>query len=317
MQTPGLPDNEARRLTSLRELNILDSRPEERFDRLTRLATKMFDVPVALVSLIDEDRQWFKSSIGIETKEMSRNISFCGHTILENEILLVPDALLDERFSDNPMVTGDPFIRFYAGCPIRHINGSVLGTLCLIDVKPKTMGSDDLEALKDLAELTEYEVGAARLATSDDLTELSNRRGFLSLAEKSLNICARNKSMASLIFLDLNKFKLINDQFGHAEGDVALKAFAENMKEAFRESDVIARLSGDEFVALLTNTSNDEACNIIERFQGLIDNYNEKAQRGYELQFSSGIVTEEITSEVNLESLLDQADKIMYTNKAN
>src|ERR1700752_1549332 len=116
MLTPALPADENTRLDTLRALNILDTSPEERFDRLTRLAKRLFGVPIALVNLVDADRQWFKSCVGLSATETPRDISFCGHAILGDDILLVPDAGVDERFHDNPLVTGDPNIRFYAGC---------------------------------------------------------------------------------------------------------------------------------------------------------------------------------------------------------
>ena len=123
MKTPELPADERTRLEILRSLKILDTLPEERFDRLTRLARKLFDVPIALVSLVDVNRQWFKSSAGLDATETPREISFCGHAILGDDILVVSDTQLDERFHDNPLVTGGPAIRFYAGCPLTGANG--------------------------------------------------------------------------------------------------------------------------------------------------------------------------------------------------
>lgn len=137
MLVPGKPANEATRIDALHGLN-LDAAPEERFDRLTRLAKRLFNVPIALVTLIDKDRQWFKSCVGLDVSETSRDVSFCGHAILQNELMLVPDAREDLRFHDNPLVTGAPNIRFYAGYPLTVPDGNKLGTLCLIDTKPAT-----------------------------------------------------------------------------------------------------------------------------------------------------------------------------------
>jgi GAF domain-containing protein len=118
MLVPGKPANEDERFKCCTALNLLDSAPEERFDRLTRLAKRLFNVPIALVTLVDKDRQWFKSCVGLDATETSRDVSFCGHAILQNELLLVPDAREDVRFHDNPLVTGAPNIRFYAGYPL-------------------------------------------------------------------------------------------------------------------------------------------------------------------------------------------------------
>lgn len=236
---------------------MLDTQAEERFDRLTRMAKRLFDVPIALVSLVNENRQWFKSCIGLNEKETSREISFCGHAILGSEIFIINDAL-DERFADNPLVLNDPHIRFYAGCPLT-VNGHKLGTLCIIDKVPRDFKKDDLDALKDLASMAERELAAVQLATLDELTGLSNRRGFLLLAKHSLKLSIRQNFPLVLIFMDLDHFKSINDKFGHAEGDTALMSFADLMNTSFRGSDLCARMGGDEFVALLSNTSIKEA----------------------------------------------------------
>src|SRR4029077_4595357 len=125
---PALPTDEERRLASLRQLSILDTPSEERFDRITRVAAAVGDVPIALVSLVDHDRQWFKSCHGLGLTETSREVSFCGHVVLSRAPLIVPDTLLDDRFADNPLVTGEPRVRFYAGFPIFYTDGSCLGT---------------------------------------------------------------------------------------------------------------------------------------------------------------------------------------------
>ena len=315
MKIPDTPQDEEARLNALRSLNVLDTPSEERFDRLTRLAKRMFDVPIALVSLVDENRQWFKSCIGLNVSETPRDISFCGHAILGNEIFIIPDATEDERFSDNPLVLNEPYIRFYAGCPLRYLDGSMLGTLCIIDTQPRVLNREDLDALKDLAELAEHELMAVQLATLDELTKISNRRGFIKLAQHSLDICSRHNISASLVFFDLNKFKSINDTFGHSEGDKALIAFSDQMKNTFRDSDVIGRLGGDEFAVLLTDTSLEPAEKTVSRLRVSIELYNKESNLGYEISFSEGIVAIDHEKNISLESLLNQADSLMYEKK--
>lgn len=158
MQEPTIPSNEALRLAALRSLNILDTPPEERFDRITRLAQRVFDVPIALVSLVDTNRQWFKSCQGLDVSETPRSISFCGHAILHDIPLVIPDASKDPRFADNPLVTSPPNIRFYAGQPLKAGDGSRIGTLCIIDRKPHQLTQSDLESLRDLAVMVEDEL---------------------------------------------------------------------------------------------------------------------------------------------------------------
>lgn len=315
MKPPRIPDNEQQRLETLRSLKILDTSAEERFDRLTRMAKRMFGVPIALVSLVDENRQWFKSCIGLEASETPRDISFCGHAILGEDIFIIPNASEDGRFADNPLVVGEPEIRFYAGCPLRALNGQKLGTLCIIDQKPRDFGRDDLEALQDLAAMVERELVAFQLATLDELTGISNRRGFMLLAEYGLHVCVRQGIAASLVFLDLDKFKPVNDAFGHAEGDHALTVFADHMKRTFRDSDLFARLGGDEFVVLLTNSDRAQAQEVVSQFACAIEEYNRQARRGYDLAFSHGIVEFDPAEHAGVEELLAAGDALMYEIK--
>ncbi|WP_051258687.1 MULTISPECIES: GAF domain-containing protein [Chitinibacter] len=158
MQTPALADNEALRIETLRQFLILDTPPEERFDNLTRAAASFFRVQIAVVSLVDVNRQWFKSICGLDAKETPRDISFCGHAILQDDVLVIENALLDARFADNPLVTGAPHIRFYAGAPLIAPNGSHIGTLCLIDPQPKSLSAAELDMLRDMANVVMREI---------------------------------------------------------------------------------------------------------------------------------------------------------------
>lgn len=157
---PPIPEDEEQRLEALRRLRILDTGREERFDRLVRLASALFNVPIALISLIDRDRQWIKSSCGLDRKETPREVSFCAHAIMHREVMIVPDSLLDRRFADNPLVTGDPHIRFYAGAPLILEDGSCGGTLCLIDLRPRDLGDKDVRLLQDVADMVRQELCA-------------------------------------------------------------------------------------------------------------------------------------------------------------
>lgn len=316
MKIPDICKTELACIKKLRSQNVLDTPSKERFDRLTRLAKHMFNVPIAVVSIVDENRQWFNSCLGLDISETPLDISFfCGHDILKTEVVIVSDTKKDPLFSINQLVLNEPHIRFYAGCPLRHLDGSILGTLCILDTNPKILEKDDLESLKDLAELAEHELMAIQLATIDELTKIFNRRGFIKQAEQSLYICARHNIATSLVFFDLNDFKSINDNFGHAEGDIALIAFSEQIKNTFRSSDVLARLGGDEFVVLLTDTSIDPVEKSIARLQLAIECYNKAANRGYNLSFSDGIVAIDHKKNISIELLLSQADSLMYEKK--
>jgi GAF domain-containing protein len=153
-----IPRDESLRLAALRALAIMDTPPEERFDRHTRLAASLFKVPVALVSLVDADRQWFKSCFGTDVCESSRETSFCAHAIAARQMLVVPDTLVDTRFRDNPLVADNPHIRFYAGAPIHSADGHPLGTLCILDMRPRNLSDHEKGLLADLAAMVESEM---------------------------------------------------------------------------------------------------------------------------------------------------------------
>ncbi|MCR5894131.1 MULTISPECIES: sensor domain-containing diguanylate cyclase [Burkholderia] len=315
MQIAPKPADEAARLDTLHSLSILDTPPEERFDRLTRLARRLFDVPIALVSLVDDDRQWFKSHAGLDVTQTSRDVSFCSHALLAGNTMVIQDALNNDRFHDNPLVTGAPGIRFYAGRPLAAPNGAPIGTLCLIDTRPRSLEPDELALLGDLAHMTEREIAALHFATTDELTQLTNRRGFEILARHVLSLCDRLGRHAGLLFFDLNDFKAINDRFGHAEGDRALKAFADTLTGALRDSDVIARLGGDEFVVLLSATDPADVAEPVDRVTQALALRNTADARGYDIRFSVGHVDYDSAHHHDVAGLLASADQRMYEHK--
>lgn len=315
LKTPDIPTNEASRLQTLRSLGILDTPPEERFDRITRLARRMFDVPVALVTLVDESRQWFKSCDGLGTRETSREVSFCAHALLDDGVFVIPDAAEDVRFADNPLVTGTPNIRFYAGCPLTALNGDKLGTFCIIDSKARKLAHEDLLALQDLAAIVEDELAALQLALQDELTGIPNRRGFVQSARQSLAFCIRQGLPGSLVYLDIDNFKAINDTWGQPEGDLVLLTFADHLQKSFRESDSFARLGGDEFVVFLANVTKPQAELVFSRFSKALRKYNQEAVRGYDVAFSHGIVEFSNDKHASIETMLADGDALMYLLK--
>lgn len=315
MKAPRLPQNEQERIATLRALHILDSPSETRFDSITRITQKYFNVPMALVSLVDEKRQWFKSRIGVEAKETPRDISFCGHAILDPKPFIINDARLDDRFYDNPLVTGEPHIRFYAGMPIKAYNGHTLGTLCIMDTEPRTLSDDELTIFVDLAHLIENELSAVIHSNTDFLTGILNRRGFELVADNRLKLCAREQTQASLVFIDLDKFKLINDNFGHKQGDRVLTAFAEQLKHTFRDSDIIARLGGDEFVVLVSNMSTAAVCKLADRLENAILSLNKSNMFEFEILFSYGVIEYQSHEHFSIRTLLEDGDKLMYQAK--
>ena len=316
MLAPSLPKNEKCRLASLDALNILDTDPDERFDRVTRLAKKLFNVPIALVTLVDKERQWFKSSIGLDAKETPRDISFCGHAIHQNNTFIIEDALQDVRFFDNPLVVDLPDIRFYAGHPIASPSGENIGTLCIIDTKTRTLSEDEIASLTELSALITDEFISWHGATMDELTNITNRIGFKRLSQHSIDKAVRQNNDCHLAYFDLNDFTLLNDNYGHMIGDQVLKLFAEQLKVSFRVSDVCARIGGDEFVVLLSDTELETAKQVIKRFAYNLISVSKHLDLPCQISFAHGIVSFDQKKHINIEHLLSDADQVMDEKKA-
>lgn len=315
MEKPATPHNEKDRLSELRDLGLLDSEAEERFDRFTRLAKRLFDVPMALISLVDSDRQWFKSRQGLDATETPRDVSFCGHAILGSETFVVENASEDARFADNPLVTGDPNISFYAGFPLTGPNGHAVGTLCLLDQKPRVLDEEDLAALRDIGEMVASELASLQLASTDSLTGISNRRGFEMLATQALAMCERSSQAAAVVMIDMDGFKAINDTFGHEEGDRALIRFSTLLVETFRDSDVVARWGGDEFCAVLTGADVQQAQIAVDRLSSALERHNAEPGRRYPLQYSAGVAEYVPDRHANVMDVMREADALMYGRK--
>ncbi len=267
MQEPPVPIDENQRLRSLAMLCVLDTIPEERFDRITRLACRAFNAPIALVTLVDRDRQWFKSRQGLDASETGRNISFCAHAILQEAPLIVADATVDPRFADNPLVAGAPNIRFYAGQPVHGPDGSRVGALCLIDRQPRKFSAEDRGILADLAVLVDREFSLVDRSIIDELTNLSNRRGFITVASHVLAFCLRNFQPATVVGIDFDNFTAFNDNHGHEAGEDVLRLFSGMLNSHFRTSDVVARLGGDDFAVLCSGTISDQLSASLERLR--------------------------------------------------
>lgn len=314
MQTPPRPENEQQRLHSLRALDILDTDAEERFDRLTRLARMVCRTPISVISLVDEYRQWFKSVVGLDVRETPRDVSFCGHAILGHASMRVENVLEDPRFADNPLVVQNPHIRAYAGAPLRLPNGATLGTLCVIDTEARKFSDEELTALEDLARLVENELLAVELAALDELTMLPNRRGLHLLAQYVLSRANRSAESVCALMIDINDFKLINDQFGHAAGDRALQEFSATLRDLFRKTDVIARVGGDEFV-VLAQADCALIAEILACFTSRLQEHLGNLGVPFTIHYSVGMAQYDPQRHADFSSLLADADLAMYQSR--
>ncbi|MGK9175322.1 sensor domain-containing diguanylate cyclase [Yokenella regensburgei] len=316
MKAPATPANEEQRLASLRDSGLLDTGTNERFDRLTRLAKRLFNVPVALVTLVGEQTLHFKTSDGMAYENLPRSLSFCGHTILSASPLVINDTQQDERFNGNPLVHGEEGLRFYAGYPLHLPDGASVGSFCLIDRSPRDFTPAELEILKDFALIVENEFAVMSAATTDELTGLFNRRAFDSLVRFAISSARRRAEPLALAWLDLDGFKQINDTWGHSEGDEALKAMAGVMRASFREADLLVRYGGDEFAVLFSDTHENGAWIAVEHLAEQTKAWNASSGKPWQLAFSWGVSEFDHNSEGDVKQWLRDADEKMYAMKS-
>lgn len=320
MPAAAKPHSEAERLRALRSYDVLDTACETAFDELTQLAARITGSPMAVVSLIDEERQWFKAKVGIGDDETSRDISFCAHAILNpEEMLVVPDARRDPRFSDNPVVTGEMQVRFYAGTPLVNPEGHALGTLCVIDRAPREISTEQKETLRALAravmttlELRRSMLSIRSLALTDALTGLPNRAAFLDALDKAFARLRRDQQPVTMLYLDLDGFKAVNDAKGHDAGDEVLREVASVLSQTVRREDIAARLGGDEFAVLLAGSDSGETQRIGDRLREEIG--DSMLRHGWAVTASVGGVTF-LAPPDSVSAALRAVDERMYQAK--
>ena len=325
MATPcqPVPADEPARLAAVRAYEILGTPPELEFDALTRLAAFMFDTPIAVVSVMDENRLWFKSKIGLDVPELDRKVAFCAHAIMEpRQALVVEDLRTDERFSGNPLVTQAPHIRFYAGAPIIDPNGFALGTIAVIDARPRQFSAAQRDALVDLSTLVmtalrnrRSALELSRLARTDHLTGIANRAQFELAVASEIQQAARSGESFAVLCMDLDGFKEINDEHGHAAGDEVLREVARRLQTQVREGDTVARLGGDEFGIVMRRGTAEEARSLAQRIVATVE-LPVALPSGGVVAVGMSVGDASFSADADTaDALMAQADRTLYVSK--
>lgn len=302
--------DEQARLRSLHSLGVLGTPAEERFDRVTRLARRLLDMPTALIGLVDADREWMKSVQGMDVSEVPRAEGFCTHALQDDLVLVVPDTRCDELFRDNPLVAMQSGPRFYAGCPLVMADGARVGALCVLDSELRDFSDRDEQILRDLAVMVEGELKADARSVHDPITGLLNRDAFELRAAELLELCGRYGRNAALMLFDLDGFWDIEDTAG--DGERMLQTFAQILREALRGSDLVGRFGGDEFVALLSDTDSAGANALLNRLRARVGAHARAHTEGFTLDFSCGITACEAGDHYSYQRMLSRADEIIY-----
>jgi diguanylate cyclase (GGDEF)-like protein len=311
-----LLDDDAR-VAALRRLEVLDTAAEEPFEKIVTLVRTVLAVPIATVTLVDRDRQWFKAKRGVDASETPRAISFCTHTIQQRDPLIIENALEDVRFASSPLVVGPPYVRSYAGIPLRTPEGYNVGALCAMDTRPRKFSPADIAILANFANIVCDELELRMIARMDHLTGALTRRGFVEQAEKEIERARRYGRASSLVMLDVDHFKRVNDTHGHGVGDQVLQQIAGIAKTAMRPSDVFGRLGGEEFGLLLPETTGVAAVTAVERLRQAIAAHPITLPGGATLNVTASFGVAELSASISsFAAWLEQADAMLYAAKA-
>jgi diguanylate cyclase (GGDEF)-like protein len=307
MRSEFKPDDEEGRVKALLRLDLLDTPSEPPFENIVSLIQRTLNVPMCAITLIDSERQWFKARRGVEVSETARDISFCTHAIQNDQPLIVGETLDDPRFRYNPYVTGEPFIRSYAGIPLKIHDGYQIGTLCAIDTRPREFSVTEIDLLQQFAKSVLSEFELRRTAAIDPLTRALSRRGWEECATSQFRLSQQDKLPLSIAILDIDHFRSINDRFGHSAGDQILATLAAVCMETIREDDFFGRLGGEEFAILFPDTCADAAREIAENLRIGFEQVEHRFSETVTATVSAG-VAERIPGDKEIAALVDRAD---------
>jgi diguanylate cyclase (GGDEF)-like protein len=307
---------EIERLAAVERYDILDTPREEVFDRITALACRVLEMPMAAFSAIDGHRQWYKASKGLAAPECPKNQTFCVYALTMHVPLVVSDARLDTRFADNASVGGEPGVRSYLGIPLTTRDGHNIGTLCAVGTEPRTFSEVDIANLTDLARIGMDALEYRLLANTDPLTEVLSRRGFKNEADRAVALALRHHHPLSAIALDLDHFKSINDTHGHEAGDRVISETVRACVRRARQTDIAGRLGGEEFAFILPHTDRAAATEVAEQMRETIESLGvEHGSKSLRVTASFGIAALDHATR-DVEELLRKADAALYEAKA-
>ncbi|MFA9461362.1 diguanylate cyclase domain-containing protein [Thiohalorhabdus sp. Cl-TMA] len=321
MEGPATPSNETERQACVTALGLTSPEVEESFDRITRLLAQVLEVPITAFSLIDGDRQFFKSCTGLNIQETPRQVSFCGHTILQDDILVIEDATQHSGFRDNPLVQEAPHIGFYAGIPVRSPEGHKVGSLCAIDNRARAFTESMKQFIIDLRTLLENELLLRSEAIRDHLTGLYNRRHFDAVLDQEWRRALRLEGHIGLVLADIDYFKSYNDRYGHHQGDACLQRVARALRSQCRRAgDVVFRLGGEEFAILIPDSSEYGTRDLGERAKRAVKELNLPHQGAplAQVTLSAGAVTAKSAQvpSATPKQFSRKADSLLYEAKA-
>jgi len=312
-----VPVDEDQRLRDLERYGLLEAESDEHFDRILDLTTAIFQTPIAAISLVQDDRQWFLAQRGLEVRETPREMAFCAHAIVHDDVMVVPDARADERFRSNPLVYAGPHIRFYAGAPLQSPEGHNLGTLCIIDREPRDLSPEHRELLHRLAQLAMRELELRRLAHLCPVTGLPTRHTFLSIGSREFARARRDHHSLALLLFDVDNLRLINNRWGHGAGDLVLADVVQLARTFLQEQDFAARLGDGEFALLLVGLDGDQAMALADGLRTAVAHMpGVHTHSDFHLHISGGL-TVLSPSDRHFTNLIQRSDRALELAKGN